>query len=195
MRRLGLRQGYVCPSCIARSSFRRRFHASGPRKNGVLETLEERGLVNQIAGNRDALSDILSRRKVSIYAGIDPTAPSLHLGHLLPLMVLFWLRNHGHNVVALVGGATAQVGDPSGRLTSREDMGASTVTANTRRLVMQMENLLESSQAYSARHGFEEGGEMQLLDNTSWLKNLRIVSFLRMLGRGMRMGAMLGRDT
>lgn len=200
LRRLAIQRGYVCPSCAAtRQPFLRKFHASPfrRRRDGthVLEVLEERGLVNQIAGNRAALSKILSQRKVSIYAGIDPTAPSLHLGHLLPLMVLFWLHNYGHSVISLVGGATARVGDPSGRLTSRAVVDLKESTSNTGKMWRQTHNLWQSVEAYRKRHGFGEGGERQMLDNSNWLNRLKAVEFLSVLGTGARLGTMLGRDT
>ena len=118
--RISQTQSYTCIRCSLRQRSRRAFHTT-PRwrqRIGVLTVLEERGLVNQIAGDRDDLDRILQTKKAATYAGIDPTAPSLHLGHLLPLMVLFWLSLHGNTVVSLVGGATARVGDPSGRLRS-----------------------------------------------------------------------------
>ena len=203
LRRLALRRGYVCASCVARAPrpAKRNFHASPLRRQGVLEKLEERGLINQIAGNRDTLSSLLANRKLSIYAGIDPTAPSLHLGHLLPLMVLFWLHNHGHNVISLVGGATSRVGDPSGRLTSREKVNVKEQRRNFRRMCSQTEKLWERAEAYGRRHGAgvrngKRGwGERRMLDNAAWLDKLNVLDFLRVLGNGVRVGTMLGRDT
>lgn len=151
--------------------------------------------MNQIAGNREQLSSMLQERKVSIYAGIDPTAPSMHLGHLLPLMVLFWLRIHGHNVISLVGNATSRLGDPSGRLTSRVMVDAKEQGNNVRRMWLQTEKLWQRAEAYGKRHGYVEAGEMQMLDNASWLGRLNVISFLKTLGSGVRIGTMLGRDT
>ena len=200
LRHLAARRGYVCSSCIAKqrsktASTRRGFHASPLRRQGVLEKLEERGLINQIAGNRDTLSNLLSKERISIYAGVDPTAPSLHLGHLLPLMVLFWLHNHGHNVVSLVGGATARVGDPSGRLKSRETVDMKVQKASARTMAKQTKSLWERAQAYGQKYGHTTMGQMQTLDNASWLDKLNTLDFLRVLGNGMRIGTMLGRDT
>lgn len=199
-RRLALRKGYVCSSCVARrtpsrTASKRRFHASPLRRQGVLEVLEERGLVNQIAGSREQLSNILANRKVSIYAGVDPTAPSLHIGHLLPLMVLFWLHNYGHDVVSLVGGGTSKIGDPSGRLTSRASVGAKEQGSNLRRMWSQTERLWEKAQTYGNRHGYKNPGKIKVMDNISWLGRTNILNFLNILGTGMRVGTMLGRDT
>lgn len=134
---------------------------------------------------------------MGFYAGIDPTAPSLHLGHLLPLMVLFWLYHHGHNVVSLVGGATARVGDPSGRLTSRAKTAEVVHETNFKAMYSQVGRIWDNALQYGQRHGYqaEEAGKKELLDNAAWLDNLNILDFLKMMGNGMRLGAMLGRDT
>lgn len=152
---------------------------------------------NKWHSDREALNQILQKKQVGIYAGIDPTAPSLHLGHLLPLMVLFWLYNHGHHTVSLVGGATARVGDPSGRLTSREKTQTSIQEANFQALYKEVGRLWENAAKYGQRHGFEpkKSWRKTLLDNADWLLKLNVVSFLQMLGTGMRIGTMLGRDT
>ena len=163
----------------------------------MLTVLEERGLVNQIAGDRNGLDKVLQSKKAAIYAGIDPTAPSLHLGHLLPLMVLFWLSLHGNTVVSLVGGATARVGDPSGRLTSRAKTAEDVQNSNFEGMWSQTERLLKNVRKYVQRHGYKEAdmGEHKLLDNAEWLDKLNVLDFLKMLGNGMRIGTMLGRDT
>ncbi|KAK4545560.1 hypothetical protein LTR36_002910 [Oleoguttula mirabilis] len=196
---------YICSQCVRTSLAKRpqqlrTLHASSRRRqapNGVLAVLEERGYINQIAGDRNALDRLLQTRKVGFYAGIDPTAPSLHLGHLLPLMVLFWLYHHGHNVVSLVGGATARVGDPSGRLTSRAKTAELVHETNFTAMYAQLGSVWDNAIRYGQRHGYEAGatGNSELLNNASWLDKLSILDFLKMMGHGVRLGAMLGRDT
>lgn len=112
-------------------------------------------------------------------------------------MVLFWLFVHGHLSVSLIGGATAQIGDPTGRLTSRATTAPSTNTANSTALTRQVQGLWANAVEYGARHGYKRSqhGKMKLLDNKEWLLRLNVVDFLRMLGTNMRIGAMLGRDT
>ncbi|KAF2723947.1 hypothetical protein K431DRAFT_263832 [Polychaeton citri CBS 116435] len=173
--------------------------ASAPRP-GVLSLLEERGYVKEIAGDRNRLARILDTRQVGVYSGIDPTASSLHLGHLLPLMVLIWLFHHGHSVVSLIGGATAKVGDPSGRLTSRMSMSESTQVDNVRAMSAQMGRLWGNAQEvgrkYGLRGGAGEGADKRaLLNNAGWLDSLNILDFLKWAGNGARIGTMLGRDT
>lgn len=147
--------------------------------------------------DRNVLNKVLQTKQVGVYAGIDPTAPSLHLGHLLPIMVLFWLYNHGHHAVSLVGGATARVGDPSGRLTSRERTQTSVQEANFQALYKEVGRVWKNAAIYGDRHGYKAKPtwKKSLLDNADWLLKLNVVSFLQMLGTGMRVGTMLGRDT
>ncbi|KAK3110721.1 tyrosyl-tRNA synthetase [Teratosphaeriaceae sp. CCFEE 6253] len=207
LRRLGPQSlagsGYVCPRCTPRAALRqqRALHASrrvrSEQKPGVLALLEERGYINQIAGDRTTLARLLQHKPLGFYAGIDPTAPSLHLGHLLPLMVLFWLYHHGHHVVSLVGGATARVGDPSGRLTARAKTGGDVQEGHCRAMRAQVGRLWGNAEVYGGRHGFgEEGrGRREVLDNAAWLDRLGVLDFLQTMGSGMRVGAMLGRET
>jgi len=159
--------------------------------------LEARGLVNQIAGDRNSLDALLRKRKVGIYAGVDPTAPSLHLGHLLPIMVLFWASLYGHQAVSLVGSATARVGDPSGRLTSRVQTAESVHTSNALQMVKQTCGLWVNAMKYAERWGHTSSlaGEVRVEENSKWLDGLGILEFLKVLGSGVRVGTMLGRDT
>ncbi|KAF2212485.1 hypothetical protein CERZMDRAFT_41485 [Cercospora zeae-maydis SCOH1-5] len=191
--RLLARRPYVCQQCA------RSFHKSASpfRQQSALSLLEERGLINQIAGDRDALNKILESRNVGFYAGIDPTAPSLHLGHLLPFMPLFWLYYHGHHVVSLVGGATAKVGDPSGRLTSRAKATEDAIQKNFESMFGQVQGLWGNVLKYGERHGLHQNvlGKKEVLNNAEWLDGLNVLKFLRMMGNGARLGAMLSRDT
>ncbi len=198
-------QPFICTRCCLHQVIdavpRRAFSSSRNTRRGadsnLLEVLESRGLVNQIAGDRNALKRLLQKKRLSFYAGIDPTATSLHLGHLLPLMVLFWSALHGHTAVSLVGGATARVGDPSGRLTSRQSTAGDVQRKNFESMFKQVGSLWETSLLYAQRHGYteRETGEHRLLDNAQWLDKLNVLDFLKMLGNGMRLGTMLGRDT
>ena len=167
-----------------------------PAPGRLFHLLTDRGLVNQIAGNGNVLQRVLETRRVGVYAGVDPTAPSLHLGHLLPLMVLFWMYIHGHNVITLVGGATARIGDPSGRQTPRAQTLDETRKQNLDGIWGQMELLWTNATAYLQRRGYERTvGTRRLLNNASWLEGLSALEFLQVLGSGTRIGAMLGRDT
>lgn len=128
-------RGHACPSCSLRSSRhaarwihsttrarksrgKEEFHQHAEKiragqAKSMLSILEERGYVKEIAGDRNALDDLFTSKRIGAYAGIDPTAPSLHLGHLLPLMVLYWLYVHGYHVVSLVRDDTSSVAELS----------------------------------------------------------------------------------
>lgn len=113
-------------------------------------------------------------------------------------MVLFWLYHHGHHVVSLVGGATATVGDPSGRLTSRAKTNAAAIQRNFDAMFAQMEMLWVNVGRYGERHGLQHRrglGRREVLNNAAWLNGLNVLQFLSMMGNGARLGAMLSRDT
>jgi len=147
--------------------------------------------------DRNVLDRLLRTRRIGFYAGIDPTAPSLHLGHLLPLMVLFWLFHHGHSVVSLVGGATARVGDPTGRLTSRQSHADATHAQNFQKMYSQVEDIWDKAVCLGEQRfaPTRQSGQYKLLNNAQWLEKVNVLDFLKMMGNGMRIGAMLGRDT
>ncbi|KAI5194827.1 tyrosyl-tRNA synthetase [Aureobasidium subglaciale] len=169
---------------------------AGHRKS-LLTILEERGYVKDLAGDRNALDKLLTEKSIGAYSGIDPTAPSLHLGHLLPMMVLFWMYIHGHKAVSIIGGATAKIGDPTGRLISRQEMDRNTRTSNLVSLHNCVRAMWKSVDRYAERHGYpkEKAWSKSIENNSVWLGKLNIIDFLSDAGTVARMGAMLGRDT
>ena len=104
---------------------------------------------------------------------------------------------YGHNAVSLVGGATAKVGDPSGRLTSRAKTVDSVQRSNATSMSEQLSALWRNAGQYAERHGYSDTRieDYRLLDNGKWLNQLNVLDFLRSLGNGMRLGTMLGRET
>jgi tyrosyl-tRNA synthetase len=149
----------------------------------VLRILNDRGLVYQLT-DEEKLSEALSGDRLPFYVGFDPTAPSLHLGNLVPLMTASWLQKAGHHPLIVVGGATALVGDPSGRsaertLEDRETIGgwAGSISAQLRRFL-----------------DFGPSGAL-MLDNTSWLLGLDYVGFLRDIGSHFSVNRMLTADS
>src|SRR5689334_10355323 len=97
----------------------------------ALETLRERGFVQQVTDDA-ALRQILGAGAVTLYAGFDPTAPSLHVGHYIPLMAMAHLARAGHRPIAVLGGGTAMIGDPSGKSELRQLITQETIQANRR---------------------------------------------------------------
>ncbi|KAL4946714.1 hypothetical protein BDV06DRAFT_182175 [Aspergillus oleicola] len=168
----------------------------GKRKSFV-EHLEERGLIHDVVGERDLLHRVFTEKRVGVYAGVDPTAPSLHVGHMLPFMVLAWGYVWGLPVTFLLGGATSRVGDPTGRLKGREQVHSSTRKANMASMHMQLKKLGMSIERYGASHGHHRvwAWRRALTNNNTWWNKIPFVEVLRDLGAYMRLGPMLGRDT
>ncbi|KAL4962133.1 tyrosine--tRNA ligase MSY1 [Aspergillus stella-maris] len=168
----------------------------GKRKSFV-EHLEERGLIHDVVGERDLLHRIFTEKRVGIYAGVDPTAPSLHVGHMLPFMVLAWGYVWGLPVTFLLGGFTARVGDPTGRLKGREKVHSSLRKANMASMHMQLKKLGASIESYGESYGYkrEWAWRRALMNNNTWWNKLTLLEVLRDLGAYMRLGPMLGRDT
>lgn len=143
----------------------------------------------------------MTERRLGAYVGIDPTASSLHVGHLLPFMSLFWMFVHGYHSVILLGGATAKIGDPTDRLKTREKEHSSVRTANMVNMHYQLKKLWLNVEQYGAKYGFYSGGKdlikghRELINNNFWWNKLPMLEVLQRMGAGMRLGPMLARDT
>ncbi|KAF2501765.1 hypothetical protein BU16DRAFT_546862 [Lophium mytilinum] len=163
----------------------------------MLAILEERGFIKDVAGGRDELDNLLTSKRIGAYVGVDPTAPSLHVGHLLPLMALFWMYLHGFGCTTLLGGATAKVGDPSGRLSARDAQKADSQKMNMIAMHVQLRKLWSNVDALAGRFGYQKewAWKRALLNNNAWLNKLGITEVLRDLGPGLRLGTMLAKDT
>ncbi len=149
----------------------------------VLDELRWRGLLAQ-STDEAALREALSAGPVTFYCGYDPTAPSLHHGHLVQLIVMRHLQLAGHRAIALVGGATGLIGDPrmSGERTLNEK---STVAEWTTRLQQQIARFLD----------FEGENPARMVNNLDWTSALSTIDFLRDIGKHYRLGTMLAKDT
>ncbi|KAJ9401929.1 hypothetical protein DTO282F9_1219 [Paecilomyces variotii] len=170
---------------------------AGKRKSFV-DVLEERELLHDVVGERDVLKKLFIEKRVGLYAGVDPTAPSLHVGHMLPFMVLAWAYVHGLPVHFLLGGATSRIGDPTGRLQGREAQQNSVRKANMANMHMQLKKLGASIEKYGIRHGHEKQQyvwKRALVNNNTWWHKISFYEVLRDLGQHIRLGPMLGRDT
>ncbi|KAL3419830.1 Tyrosine-tRNA ligase, mitochondrial [Phlyctema vagabunda] len=214
---------YICASCTFRASLastrilRRAVHQNvivkdwqalkrweqdakeilAGKKQSTLSILEERGLVHTIAGKRAEVDELMTVKRVGAYVGIDPTAPSLHVGHLLPLMSLFWMFVRGHHSISLVGGATAKIGDPTDRLTTRAEQDAAVRTSNLVSMHYQLKRIWENVEVYGRKHGLKGTHKWtrELVNNATWMNKLTVMELLQVMGPGMRMGPMMARDT
>ncbi len=148
------------------------------------DELQFRGLIHQFTEQEKPLPDLLDERQV-IYAGFDPTAESLHVGNLVPLLGLRRFQERGHRVIALAGGATGMVGDPSGKSEERNLLTPEVLQGNLRAIKGQLERLLDF------------GGEnpAQLVDNYSWTKDVTFLEFLRDIGKHFSINAMIRKDS
>lgn len=149
---------------------------------GLLDDLQWRGLLYQ---HTEGAADALASGPISGYIGFDPTAPSLHIGNLLVIMLLVRLQQHGHRPVALAGGGTGLIGDPSGKSTERPLADVDTIAANTAKIARQLERFLDFSGPNAAR----------LVDNAEWLVSLRAVEFMRDVGKHFTVNYMLQKDS
>ena len=151
----------------------------------LLEDLEYRGLVHQMT-NREGLEEKLQADRVVLYSGFDPTADSLHIGHLLPILCLRRFQEAGHIPIALVGGGTGLIGDPSGRSTERSLNTADTVLEWTNRLKQQLSRFLDFN---------SKTNQAELVSNYDWLGTLDVITFLRDVGKYFTVNYMLAKDS
>ena len=151
----------------------------------ILQDLEYRGLVYQFT-DREGLEKKLSEERVVLYAGFDPTADSLHIGHLLPLLCLKRFQMAGHVPVALVGGGTGLIGDPSGKASERTLNPKEVVEQWTERLRTQLSQFLD----------FEaKDNPARTVNNYDWLSSINIIEFLRDIGKNFSVNYMLAKDS
>jgi tyrosyl-tRNA synthetase len=145
----------------------------------------------------EELDDLMTNKRIGAYVGIDPTASSLHVGHMLPLMSLFWMYVHGFHTVSLLGGATAKVGDPTDRMTTREKVHSSVRTANMVAMHYQLKKLWINVEEYGRKYGYnwEWAWHRELVNNNAWMNKLTIMEVLQILGPGVRIGTMLSKET
>ena len=148
-----------------------------------LSDLRCRGLLHQVTDEALA-TEALAAGPVTAYIGFDPTAASLHVGSLLPVMTLIRLALAGHRPIALVGGGTGMIGDPSGKSSERKLLSDDLLLANVAALDGQLQRLFAHS-----------GASVQMADNGDWLRGLSLVGFLRDIGKHFSVNAMIQRDS
>ena len=145
----------------------------------VFDVLKERGLIAQCT-HEDEIRDLLGREKVTFYIGFDPTADSLHVGHFLQMVVMRHMQQHGHRPIALVGGGTGHIGDPSGRTDMRQMMTKEIIDHNCECFKEQLSRVID----------FSDGNAL-MVNNADWLLDLNYVEFLRDIGAHFSVNKML----
>jgi tyrosyl-tRNA synthetase len=149
----------------------------------VVDVLQERGFIEQITDT--GLREAASNQTLKCYVGFDPTARSLHLGHIIPVMGLAHFQRNGHIPIALVGGGTGMIGDPSGKTVERQLLSKEDVEANSQRLKAQLSRFFS----------FEGPQAALLLNNAEWLLPLNLVDFLRDIGKHFSINAMIAKES
>jgi len=149
----------------------------------IYETLESRGLIAQASD--PALAGLLAKERFVIYVGFDPTASSLHLGHLVPLMALAHFQRAGHGVLALVGAATAMIGDPSGRSDERNLLSETQVRENAEGVRRQLARFLD----------FDGPNAAVMVNNMDWTAPMSFIDWLRDVGKYFTVNYMVAKDS
>ena len=148
----------------------------------VLDTLRERGFLAQIT-YEDELYKQLEKEPTTFYVGFDPTATSLHFGHFIPIIAMAHMQRAGHIPIALVGGGTAMIGDPSGKTDMRRMMTVETIDHNVACIKKQMERFIEFGE-----------GKAHIVNNADWLRNLGYMDFIRDIGSLFSVNRMLAAE-
>lgn len=145
----------------------------------VLETLRERGFVQQCT-DEPGLQELLDNEAVNFYCGFDPTAESLHCGSLMPIMAMAHLQKAGHKPIAIIGGGTAMIGDPSGKTELRKMLTPDEIVRNGQGILGQLQRYLTL-----------DGTKGLFVNNADWLMPLRYIDFLREIGRHFKVNEMI----
>ncbi|MBN2309812.1 MAG: tyrosine--tRNA ligase [Candidatus Hydrogenedentes bacterium] len=149
----------------------------------LFEELTWRGFVNQIT--HDELARLIDMERFTVYCGFDPSADSLHIGQILPILLLRHFQRHGHKVIALVGGATGMIGDPGGKTEERQLLSREQVEANAAGLRGQLGRFLD----------FDGPNPATMLNNADWLAPLPLIDFLRDIGKHFSVNVMMARES
>lgn len=154
-------------------------------QNTLINELTQRGFINQCS-NMDAVADLLDNGQISVYLGSDPTADSLHVGHLVPIMMMRWLQKYGHKPIMLVGGATGRIGDPSGRDTGRPMMTEEVLQKNVAGLKKSYSKFLKFG---------DDKSDAIIVDNYDWMKKYSHLDFLAQYGLDFTIPRMLSMES
>lgn len=150
----------------------------------LLKDLKWRGIIYQQT-DEEAIKDVLTKENISLYCGVDPTADSLHIGHLLPFLTLRRFQEHGHRPIVLVGGATGLIGDPSGKSEERKLLTLEKVQENVEGIKKQLASIFDFN---------SENGAI-MANNYDWAGSMDVVTFLRDIGKHIGVNYMLAKDT
>lgn len=152
--------------------------------NALIDDLNWRGLLYQQT-DEEGMAEVLDREKISLYCGVDPTADSMHIGHIVPLLTLRRFQLHGHRPILLVGGATGMIGDPSGRNEERQLQSTEQIDRNVESIKKQMEQIFD----------FQTENGAKMVNNRDWIGGMSVIEFLRDYGKLVSVNYMLAKDS
>ncbi|AJC95937.1 tyrosine--tRNA ligase [Staphylococcus hyicus] len=152
--------------------------------NQLLEELQWRGLIYQQT-DEEGIENLLNKEQVKLYCGADPTADSLHIGHLLPYLTLRRFQDYGHRPIVLIGGGTGMIGDPSGKSEERVLQTEAQIECNVKGIQNQMSQLFD----------FDTENGPILVNNKDWLSQISLIEFLRDFGKHVGVNYMLAKDS
>ncbi len=147
--------------------------------SNVYDILKERGYIKQLT-HEEEIRELLGKEKISFYIGFDPTADSLHVGHFLQMMVMAHMQKAGHRPIALVGGGTGMIGDPTGKTDMRKMMTKDQIEHNCNCFKKQLAKIIDFSEDKAI-----------MVNNADWLLNLNYIEFLREIGVHFSVNKML----
>jgi tyrosyl-tRNA synthetase len=151
--------------------------------NSALAVLQGRGFIKQCT-DLDALSEVMDKGPVTFYVGVDPTGSSLHIGHMVPFFAMHHMQEAGHNPIALVGGGTSMIGDPSGKSEMRQMLTLDQIKSNSEAIKGQLGRVVDFDPDRNS-------GKAVMLNNYDWLGDLNYIEFLRDIGRHFSVNRML----
>ncbi|MFP3357859.1 tyrosine--tRNA ligase [Planococcus sp. SIMBA_143] len=152
--------------------------------NALIDDLNWRGLLYQQT-DEEGMAEVLDHEKISLYCGVDPTADSMHIGHIVPLLTLRRFQLHGHRPILLVGGATGMIGDPSGRNEERQLQSTEQIDRNVDSIKKQMEQIFD----------FQTENGAKMVNNRDWIGGMSVIEFLRDFGKLISVNYMLAKDS
>lgn len=147
----------------------------------IIQELKNRHILSDMTSEEELTKLLESDEKITLYCGFDPTADSLHVGSMLPLMNMKRFKEHGHNVIALIGGATGLIGDPSFKASERQLNSVETVELFKKGITEQIRSFL--------------GDDVLIVDNLSWTQNMDVITFLRDIGKHFSVNAMMNKES
>ena len=156
----------------------------------VFETLNARGFVKQTT-NAEEVAHLLSEEQVTYYVGFDPTASSLHVGSLVPIMAMAHLQRAGHQPIAIIGGGTTMIGDPTDKTEMRPMLSQENIAANGKGILSQLQRYLNLDNAIAADDSEDASKTGRFLNNADWLLSINYIEFLRDIGKHFRVNEMI----